>query len=473
MRRLVVPLLLGLVALGAAGVAVWSDLQDPGAAAATEVDAPTTPVLSARRVPAYLAQPGADAALRSRLEDLVARAPASSCLAVEADDRVIVDHNAQQPLVPASTEKLLVAEAILTELGPDATFRTTAVAAGAPSGGVVDGDLYLVGSGDPVLSTGGYRQREGLVDDLAGTSLEELADAVVDAGVTQITGSVLGDERRYDTERYVAAWPDRFIDQNQTGPLSALTVNQGFESYPSEADPGAPLVPAADPPTFAAGALTNLLVQRGVEVGGLPGAGDSPPGATEVAAVDSPPLELIVEYMLATSDNTTAELLTKELGVLVGQEGSTAAGTDAIATVLGEQMLPLEGVEVVDGSGLAPTNRTTCLLLSDVLDDAGPDSELAGGLAVAGESGTLATFLDGTDVEGRLRAKTGSLNDVRSLAGFVEDLEGDTISFAFVINQSEFVTPESDALRDELGIILGTYPETPDLAAIGPLPVDG
>lgn len=326
---------------------------------------------------------------------------------------------------------------------------------------------------DPVLSTAGYRQHEGLVDDLAGTSLEQLADAVVDAGVTRITGSVLGDERRYDNERYVDAWPDRFIDQNQTGPLSALTVNQGFERYPSEADPGAPLVPAADPPTFAAGALTNLLVQRGVEVGGFPGAGDSPPGATEVAAVASPPLEVIVEHMLATSDNTTAELLTKELGVLVGQEGSTSAGTDAIATVLGEQMLPLDGVDVVDGSGLAPTNRTTCLLLSELLDDAGPDSELADGLAVAGESGTLATFLDGTDLEGRLRAKTGSLNDVRSLAGFVEDLEGDTISFAFVINQSEVVTPESDALRDELGVILGTYPETPDLAAIGPLPVDG
>lgn len=468
MRRLILPLLLVLVLLGTLGTAVLRERDDPGTAAAEAEAGATTPVLSARRVPAYLAEPGADARLRQRLDAIVARAPQGTCLTVEADGRLVLAHNPDLPLVPASTEKLLVADSVLEQLGPDATIRTTVRAAAAPAGGVLQGDLFFVGSGDPMLSTASWRDRGEPT--MIGTSMEALADAVVQAGITQITGRVVGDESRYDAQRYVASWPTRFAEQNQTGPLSALTVNQGFESFPHQGDPAAPETPTADPPTFAAGVLTNLLTARGVTIGGPPAAGTAPAGAVEVAGVDSAPVGDVVGFMLSTSSNMTAELLTKELGVLVSQEGTTAAGTQAINGLLGGQELPLTGVTVADGSGLSPDNRTTCLLLSDILEGEGPDSALAGGLAVAGESGTLAGFLAGTDVAGRLSGKTGSLNDVRAIAGFVEDLQGDTVSYSFVINQGDFVTPEAVALRDEVGLALGTYPETPDLAQIGPQP---
>jgi D-alanyl-D-alanine carboxypeptidase/D-alanyl-D-alanine-endopeptidase (penicillin-binding protein 4) len=466
MRRWILPLLLVAVFAGAVGAAVFRYLSDPGVASAAPGDPPVTPVLSARRLPQYLAQPGADARLAARLEDIVARTPPDSCLSVEAAGRFITAHNPETPLVPASTEKLLVARAALTELGPDTTFRTTAVAGAAPANGVIAGDLVLVGSGDPVLSTASWRDRAGVPE--TATSLEELADSIAAAGVTRIDGRVLGDDSRYDTQRYVDRWPSRFIDQNQTGPLSALTVNQGFTSFPSVADTGAPETPASDPPAFAAAALTNLLVERGVTVGGQPAAGAAPAGAVEIAAVESPPLFDIVSFMTETSDNMTAEMLVKELGAVVSQDGSTAGGTAAVASILGGQDLPLTGVQVADGSGLAPGNRTTCTLLSGILEASGPQSAIAAGMAVAGESGTLIGFLDGTDVEGRLRAKTGSLNDVRALAGFVEDQEGGNLAFSFVINEPPYVTPEANALRDELGLALGTYPELPDLAAIGP-----
>lgn len=468
MRRLILPLLLVCILLGTLGTAVWREVQDPGTAEAAAGSGPTTPVLSARRVPLYLAEPGADARLRQRLEAIVSRAPQGTCLTVEADGRLVLAHNAELPLVPASTEKLLLADAVLEQLGPDATFRTTVRAGAEPTDGVVQGDLYLVGSGDPMLSTASWRERGEPT--LIGTSMEALADAVVQAGVTAVTGRVVGDESRYDAQRYVSSWPPRFAEQNQTGPLSALTVNQGFESFPHQGDPGAPERPAPDPPAFAASVLTNLLVQRGVVVGAAPGAGAAPAEAVEIAGVDSAPMTDIVGFMSATSDNMTAELLTKELGVLVRQEGSTAAGTAAVSDLLAQQDLPLEGVTVADGSGLSPENRTTCLLLSALLDGEGPDSPLAEGLAVAGESGTLATFLLGTDVAGRLIGKTGSLNDVRAIAGFVEDLQGDYVSYALVINEGDFVSPEAVALRDEVGLALGTYPETPELAAIGPRP---
>ncbi|OWY61140.1 hypothetical protein B7486_65390, partial [cyanobacterium TDX16] len=109
MRRLILPLLLVAVLLGTLGTAVWREVRDPGTAEAAAESGATTPVLSARRVPAYLAEPGADARLRQRLEAIVARAPQGSCLTVEADGRLVLAHNPDLPLVPASTEKLLVA----------------------------------------------------------------------------------------------------------------------------------------------------------------------------------------------------------------------------------------------------------------------------------------------------------------------------------------------------------------------------
>lgn len=470
MRRRILPGLLLAVVVGALLVVGYRYLADPGLASAAPDQATAeavTPVFSGRRVPGYLAQPGADARLATRLEEIMVRAPAGTCLSVEAAGRLVTAHNAETPLVPASTEKLLVARAALTELGPDTTFRTTAVASAAPANGVIQGDLVLVGSGDPTLSTQAWRDRIG--DEAAAfSSMEALADSIVTSGVTQITGSVLGDDSRYDSQRYVDRWPPRFVDQNQTGPLSALTVNQGFQSFPTPADPGAAEVPSGDPPAYGAATLTTLLAERGVQIGGQPAAGTAPAGAVEVAAVESPRVFEIVSFMTRNSDNMTAELLTKELGAVVAQDGSTAGGTAAIASVLEGQELPLGGVEVADGSGLAPGNRTTCLLLSEILQASGPQSAIAAGMAVAGESGTLVGFLDGTDVEGRLRGKTGSLNDVRALAGFVEDLEGGNLAFSLVINEPPYVTPEAEALREEVGLALGTYPELPDVVAIGP-----
>src|SRR3546814_7295244 len=97
------------------------------------------------------------------------------------------------------------------------------------------------------------------------TDLDALAASVVAAGVTRVEGSVLGDESRYDTARYVAGWPQRYIDQDQIGPLSALAVNAGFAAYPTSPDVWAELVAAEDPAREAAAVLTRLLEARGVD----------------------------------------------------------------------------------------------------------------------------------------------------------------------------------------------------------------
>ncbi|MCB1002708.1 MAG: D-alanyl-D-alanine carboxypeptidase/D-alanyl-D-alanine-endopeptidase [Acidimicrobiales bacterium] len=469
MRRLVLPLLLVVVAVGAGAAALVVDARAAEAPAAAEQAAPVTPLLSARRVPDLASRAGADARLRTGLESLAGVLPAQSCLVVEADGRTLVTHRPEDAVTPASTEKVLTAAAALAALGPDHRYRTRVQAAAEPTDGVVDGPLYLVGGGDPVLATEAYALRSPQ-QDRAHTSLEELADRVAAAGVRRVGGGVVGDESRYGAERYVADWPSRYIDQNQTGPLSALSVNDGFDSFPSADDPGAPLRPSADPAAHAAALFTLLLRERGVEVAGGPSTGTAPGDAVTVARVRSKPLPRILAQLLTFSDNQTAELVLREVGRVDAGDGSTAGGAAAVEQLLAEDGLAVGPEDAVDGSGLAESNRLTCATLVATID-AYP--ELVDGFATGGEEGTLASFA-GTPLEGRLHAKTGSLNHVRALAGVVDLLEGgERLTFAYVVNNPPFITPEQDALRGQLGALLASYPDRPPLVDLVPVPVPG
>ena len=216
--------------------------------------------------------------------------------------------------------------------------------------------------------------------------------------------------------------------------------------------------------------LIQLLNRRGVTVTGTAGTGTAPGGAAEVARVRSAPLRDLVGEMLTWSDNQTAELVLKELGVAHGGRGTTAAGAAALEDILGAEGYDLAGADAVDGSGLAGNNRTTCSLLHEVLATAGPRSALTRGLAIAGETGTLAATFNGTPAEGRLRAKTGTLNESTALSGVVDVPEGDGITFALVINE-ELISQSSLDLRVQIGLAMAAYPQRPNLDQVGPRPL--
>lgn len=469
-RRVVLPVALAVIAVGAGTAAVVRDGGEATASGAGEPATTVTPVLSARRVPELLTAPAADLTLRLRLIEQLATAPPDSCLVVEAGGRDIVAHQGDLPLVPASIQKTLVASALLDTLPPDHRFSTEVRAEAVDGAGVVQGDAWLVGSGDPQLSTDDYAQAS-VRQDVARTALEDLADEVAAAGVTRISGRLVADESRYDTSRGLPSWrPDPTLTP---GPLSALSVNDGFESFPSAADPGGALTPTSDPARLAAANLAFLLAERGITIDGGVATGAAPAAATPVAAVESPPLSEIVGQMLAYSDNQTAELLIKELGVQVEGAGTTAAGAAALARVLTDLGLDVSGATFVDGSGLSDTNEATCELLVGALSEAGADSPVVGGLAIAGESGTLANSFEGTAAEGRLRGKTGSLNDVTAFAGIVADDPEDAVVFSLVINRPPFVEQGDLDLRTRIGLVLSDYPQRPPLDQVEPRPVAG
>jgi D-alanyl-D-alanine carboxypeptidase/D-alanyl-D-alanine-endopeptidase (penicillin-binding protein 4) len=228
-------------------------------------------------------------------------------------------------------------------------------------------------------------------------------------------------------------------------------------------------VPAPDPAADAARVVTDRLRAKAVTVVGAPRAGRAPAGATEVASLASPPVSQIVAEMLTHSDNETAEAALKEIGVAVSGAGSAAAGKAALTRLLTDAGVAIEGVELVDGSGLSNLGRLTCRTLTELLTRPETGPVLRDGLAVAGETGTLAERWRGTPVAGRLRAKTGSLRTVTSLAGEVEPLAGGTVTFAYVANVPDpGPLDPGDVDMDGLADILLAYPRDIDLAALDP-----
>jgi D-alanyl-D-alanine carboxypeptidase/D-alanyl-D-alanine-endopeptidase (penicillin-binding protein 4) len=471
-ERWILPALLAVVAIGSGAAAVAVDA-DPAAEVVGVDQVVATPVLSARRAPEIIAAPVADRRLDADLQAWLASSPSDTCLVVSNEGREVFEHNPAAPVTGASTQKLLTATGMLLALGPDATFRTDAKAAAAPQGGVIAGDLYVVGGGPADLGTTDWMEmspgtRERVVHDI-----EPLITAIVGTGVTRVEGGVVGDGSRYDDERYHVSLAPRLIDQDQVGPIGGLMVNDGFAGF-SPARTNAATVPASDPAADAARVVTERLRAHGVTVVGTPRGGAVPDGATTVASIDSPPLSQIVAEMLTTSDNETAEAGMKEIGVATTGDGTWAAGAVGLTTLLGDSGVPLDGVQVVDGSGLTIENQLTCRTLVDVLTLEGSGPVVRAGLAVAGESGTLADLWEGTDVAGRLRAKTGTLRNVAALAGEVEAVQGGALTFAYVANVPDpgEVTPGQVGL-DELAHILVQYPRGVDMAALAPLPGTG
>ncbi|MDE0802434.1 MAG: D-alanyl-D-alanine carboxypeptidase/D-alanyl-D-alanine-endopeptidase [Acidimicrobiales bacterium] len=460
--------ILVVVLVGATGALLRSEAPPRGDAVANDDanDAPDIPVLSVRRSLDPLLGRAADAGLVADLDAFVETLPPETCLAVRAGS-VDYEYRADDPQIPASIQKLVVAVAALIELGGDATYVTDVH--GALGGdGVVQGDLFLQGGGDPILSTAPYAARSRNQPQIF-SDFDRLADAVVAAGVTAVTGAVVGDEHRYDNVRYNPIWPGRHIVDNLTGPLSALSVNDGLAYFP---DAGGVFGASAEPAQYAAQVLTDALRARGVRIDADPAVGATPPDLARIAAHESPPMAQIVAQMLQDSDNTTAELLLKEVGLASAGAGTFDAGQVSIESILADAGLAVDDATIVDGSGLATQDQVTCTFVVDLLEYSPTADTIRAGLAVAGESGTLSRRWADTDLQGRIHAKTGTLDHVTALAGRAETRDGSDARFSLIINlpEDEFVTAELVAEQQVLAEILTAHPDVPEVDHLRPVP---
>lgn len=433
----------------------------PDAAAEYPAASPRTPVLSARRTPEVLARETSLTAFSGALRPLGGAVLPGSCAAVEVDGVLALADDVDTPVTPASTLKLLVAAVALDLLGPGHTF-TTQVRAEIVNGAV--GSLYLVGGGDPLLAASWYPDDSRYVryPQQPATSLEALADAVVQAGVTQIGGNVVGDGSRYDAELYPPTWPISFRAV-EGGPIGALVVNDGAVLGVG--------VRTNDPAFGAAEELTRLLRERGVVIAGQATSGRAPAELAAIASVTSAPLSDLTRHMLTTSDNNSAEMLLKEIGFVARQAGSRAAGIAVVTETLTTWGVTMDGFQMVDGSGLSSENSSSCRTLLDVLDRYDERSPLFQSLPVAGRTGTLSSLFVGDPMEGRLVAKTGSLTGVKALAGYLP-VEGGTLVSFVVLLEGAGVSDDSTfrpIWEGYLSDALDTYPSGPTADLLVPL----
>ncbi len=477
-RQWLPPLVLAVLAFVGWRAANGADFGEVGSTDVPYELAVQTPVFSARRLPITLQTPINDVAIRPAIQRAIEQAPSGadggtgkSCLSVRDGDRQL--GALEEPaggLVPASNQKMLTTYGALGVLGIDFRFVTTVAASDAPVDGSVT-DLYIIGGGDPFLVTEDWTSQYEDAEQRTHTNLEELADAVVAAGITEVTGTLFGDETLYDSQRTVSAWDARFIAQKQSGPLSALTVNEGFVDWPDEFQNSfRPRNETTDPPLHAAAVFGQLLSERGVSIAAN-GSGATPPSAVEVAALESPRLSEIVTHVNSFSSNIGAELLLKRIGYEVKGVGSTEAGTQALFEFLEGQGIPMNDVRIDDGSGLAESNRVTCTALVSLLTQSSPGSEFGASLAIAGERGSLVERFVDTEAEGKVLAKTGTLRGVKALSGYaLSSSDGvSNLAFAFLVND-EVLDDSPLEIQDSLLSALVGYPAGPALDRLAPLP---
>lgn len=384
----------------------------PLALAAARRDSLHSAVMSLARMTALVV--GMAAALAAAASTTQARSPAlatalqSALAAPDIDSRrtaalvvdlqtgnVVFSENAALALMPASAEKLAVSFAALRLLGPGFRFRTEVLGSGELDGKTWDGDLALVGFGDPTL---------------APKDIAALARDVAAWGIRHVSGRVLGDERHFDTRRDAPGWKPSYLGI-ESRPLSALSLAE-VEVRGANGSAAA-----------AASALTAALERRGVSVGGSPRAGAARAGGFPLAIDLSDPLVAIIRQMNRESDNFVAEMVLKELGASVARRGSATAGSRVVRAALTDAGVPVARVRIVDGSGLSLRDRLTANSLVAILragaDDLTIRDAFVTSLSVAGVSGTLKDRLDRRPTRSRVIAKTGTTNAASTLAGFV------------------------------------------------------
>jgi serine-type D-Ala-D-Ala carboxypeptidase/endopeptidase (penicillin-binding protein 4) len=438
--RALVALLVVAVFLG--GVAAWRlDLlgrlgdPDPGpGAVAGPAAVPPPPGLE---LPALTEPTPVDTALvpPGRIDPALVQAAVAPFLADPVLGKhvvgAVIDLGSARPAVelgdgtaamPASVTKLLTTTAALSALGPEATFLTRVVAGGK-------GRIVLVGGGDPFLASKPLPAAYPAHADLQ-TLAAQTAAALQEQGRTKVR---LGyDDSLFSEPSFNPAWPAHYLPEHVVSRVTALWVDEGRPAVGSGR--------VDDPSLYAAQTFAAELTALGITVVGVPTHGVAG-GGRELAAVRSAPLREVATRILEVSDNEGAEVLSHQVGKAVSGTGTFADGAAAVTQTL-QGLGVTADFSIHDGSGLSRENLISPLALVQVLrltvDPAHPElNAVATALPVAGFTGSLTNRFDQPfpDSRGLVRAKTGTLTNVSSLAGIAVDQDGHEMLFALMADQ--------------------------------------
>ena len=437
---------------------------------------------------------------------------------IESPDKreVLYRHNENKLLIPASNMKLFTTATALVRFGPDFTYKTRLYYDGTLSFGTLNGNLIIRGSGDPTIS-GRYNG-----NNITGT-FQEWADSLKAMGITEITGDVIGDDDYFDDVGMGKGWSwddepyyysahtsglsfnDNTVDVRikpgeKVGdkaiieldpPTKYVTIKNNIKTtkadstfyydfsrsadgnifrfwgkIPISRKAKTDWISVRNPTLYTATVLKETLELAGISVGGKAKDVDdvsSKPNYDKLqtaAVYTSPPMSRMIRTVNKSSQNFYAEQLLKTIGKEYNHQGSASAGVKSVKTFLSGIGIDVNGIKIVDGSGLSRMNivttRQVAALLRYMRGHRYFDSFYES-LPIAGVDGTIRRRMIGTNAQRNLRARTGSLSYVRAMSGYVTTTEGEDIIFSFIVNNYDVPTSMANELQNRIGVILSNY----------------
>lgn len=420
--------------------------------------------------------------------------------------------NADKLMMPASSIKIVTLAAAAERLGWDFRFETKVYAAGQTRAGVLHGDLIVAGSGDPSLD-----DWDGIARRLWG----DWATQLKAAGITAIDGRIVGDDNAFDDDGLGAGWAWDDIATGFAAPVSALQFNEGnvqvrmgpgdaagdraiatlapdtsamtlanfvttgpagsagavtrrrlpgsarlelHGSLPLRGRPFSLNASVDNPTLYYVRALRAALIADGIAVSGpAVDIDDLTPmprhdGLAPIITSQSDPFSVLATTMMKLSQNQYAEAVLKTIG-----SGTAEAGRNAVRETLTAWNIDPAGLIQLDGSGLSRYNYITPETMTAVLLHVERSERLRGvyegTLPIAGRDGTLEQRMRGTPAEGRAFVKTGSMNNVRSAAGYARTADNRLVAFTIIANNFENSSAVINAATDEIIARIATYRE--------------
>ena len=402
--------------------------------------------------------------LRHRIDSLTSQAQFRNAhwgvLVVNPRTRdTLYSRNAGKLFMPASNQKIITSAVALALLGPDYSYKTTFAMTGEVRDSLLDGDLIVIGRGDPTISD---RMRG-----LATLVMDSLADSVRSRAIRQIGGQLAHSGNAFpdSTRGYGWEWDD--LGEYYGAGFDELTFNEG--TAPTTIGPLPDTVrdslysgPAKDPAKAYLEAFHDALVRKNIVVDG--GVADTiapmPFKLDTLFVYTSPPLRMILPVLMKPSQNQVAELVFKTIGLERGGLGTADSAKSVVARQLLAWGAEPDGFKLADGSGLSRHNLLTPETIVRVLDAMQRDTAFAvfyNSMPIAGVDGTLKDRMKGTPAEGNVRAKTGSISAARNLSGYVTTADGERLLFSVMANN--WTTPGTAVLDviDQIAAALAAY----------------
>ena len=320
-----------------------------------------------------------------------------------SDGKKLFSHNSEVPLIPASINKVVTIASLLEKSGTDFKYETKVYTTGKVKDGVLEGNLIFVGSGDPSLGAD--------IEPIGSDLIEECIAHLKERKIKRISGGIEIDNSIFEGPSTPPSWQAADLKQSYGTGCHGFNYRRNAVGKSSVANPG----------MVFTSQLLSALRQAGIEVEENKDATNE--GRKMLFTHQSPSIDEIMRSCMMRSDNLYAEAFLRTTALLNGKEGTTEKGANLERKYWEKKNLPLEQVELIDGSGLSRSNRMTADFMGSLLKYMADNVDFVSFFPLAGQEGTLKKFLKDTSLDSYVALKTGSMNGIQCYAGYLLDDE--------------------------------------------------